>query len=438
VRHAGTLPDFKGPHGWDLALSKEVARVDGFKAWRLVSKEHLHRSQRLYGTARVSIACIVVAFRVKTDPDGTLLEVSKCRKARITIADKRTNAAAENQDYYSACVASSTSRLITQLAVEHGALQHTIDVSGAYYKGTRVRPEDGGRIVYARVPSWLHRYGPYPTHNPDGSANYLLVEGNMPGCIDAGRIWEVAYNSHLLNVQGMTQSVFDTRVFYKNTASGWIIAHVHVDDTRLTTLSMLDLNDFYDKWAIDLDEERKPLDVHTLDETFAGVRHHFVDPHTCILTCTASIDQLSALLAEHPLDPCIKFDVPLASDALTKLRPPPCPSNPLLLDYVTPARRIIGLTSFVSAVRQEVVLPFKVLASHVNERRLTVFAWRETRRLAAYLVGTRDMGLTLTRTGGTLTAYTDSSLGNGPDGRSWGGFALQFSGPLGRSGQCQR
>ena len=139
-------------------------------------------------------------------------------------------------NYYSACVSSSSSRLITQLAVEKSAFQHTIGVSGAYYKGTRPSVEEGGRLVFARVPAWLDDYGHFPTHDADGTANYIQITGNMAGCADAGCIWEAAYDKHLISVQGMTQSVYDTRVFYCHypEENGFIIAHVHVDDTRLT------------------------------------------------------------------------------------------------------------------------------------------------------------------------------------------------------------
>ena len=74
----------------------------------------------------------------------------------------------------------------------------------------------------------------------------------MAGCVDAGCSWEAAYDSHLLNVQKMTQSVYDTRVFYKTTPGGFLIAHVHVDDTRITASSMRDLSTFYGMWASDL------------------------------------------------------------------------------------------------------------------------------------------------------------------------------------------
>ena len=234
----------------------------------------------------------------------------------------------------------------------------------------------------------------------------------------------------------MTQSVYDTRVFYKRTPTGgFIIAHVHVDDTRLTSLSMDDLNAFYTLWADDLKEERKPLDVTTLDETFAGIRHHFIDRHTCVLSCTGTIDQLIPILSEFPLEPNLSSDSPIACDSLKRLFAQPTETNPLVTTHLHTARRIVGLTSFVSSVRNEVLFAFKVLARFVNERRLTSYAWREIRRMAAYLVATRDTGLILSRTGGALTAYVDSSLNNGPDGRSYGGFALQFSSsPDSRSG----
>ena len=227
-------------------------------------------------------------------------EESICRKSRLTFADRRSKASQAAVSYYSACVSSSSSRLISQLAVESGALQHTVDVSGAYYKDTRPSPADGSHLVFARIPVWLSTYGEFPTHSDDGSPNYIRITGNMVGCADAGCIWEAAYDKHLIEIQGMTQSVYDTRVFYKKTPDGFVIAHVHVDDTRITASSLRDLNAFYDTWASDLDEERKPrgkpLSVNNLDKTFAGIRYHFSDRFTCTLSCTCSIDQLKLIL----------------------------------------------------------------------------------------------------------------------------------------------
>jgi hypothetical protein len=151
-----------------------------------------------------------------------------------------------------------------------------------------------------------------------------------------------------------------------------------------------------------------------------------VDSWTCVLICVGAIDNLVAILAAHPLDDCIKTDVPLSSESLCILNAPPDAGNFLVLDMLSSARRTVGIFSFISSMRPDVQLAFKILSRCVNERRLTVYAWREIRRMAAYLTGTRHLGLTLRRSNGQLTAYVDSPLANGPEGRSWGGYALRF------------
>jgi len=172
---------------------------------KLATERELRRSIALHGHSKVSIGNFVLAFRVKTDPDGALLEEEKYHKPRLTFADKRAMESKAAMNYYSACVSSSSSRLVSQIAVEHRAFQHTLDVSGAYYKGVRPTIAEGDRLIYARVPSWLADYGNFPTHGEDGSPNYIWITGNMAGCADAGCIWETAYDKHLINVQKMTQ-----------------------------------------------------------------------------------------------------------------------------------------------------------------------------------------------------------------------------------------
>ena len=62
----------------------------------------------------------------------------------------------------------------------------------------------------------------------------------------------------------------------------------------------------------------------------------------------------------------------------------------------------------------------------MNDTSLTDYAWHEILRLGHYLVATRARCLTYRRTGGSLEASVDSSLGNDADGRSLGGFNLSF------------
>ena len=78
-----------------------------------------------------------------------------------------------------------------------------------------------------------------------------------------------------------------------------------------------------------------------------------------MLTCVGVV----AILAAHPLNDCIKTDVPLSSEALRILNTPPDIGNPLVLDMLSSARRMVGMVvSFISSVRLEVQLAFKVLS----------------------------------------------------------------------------
>ena len=176
----------------------------------------------------------------------------------------------------------------------------------------------------------------------------------------------------LLHKPGVTHCVYDTRLFkWRNPDDDdeFLFACIHVDDNHLTFTSTQVHKALDDAWCLDFDEETDGF--ATLSEDIASVRDQRVDSSPCVLTCVGVTDYLGAILAAHQHN-CIETGVPLFS---VHLRISRC----------------------------------------VNERRLTVYAWRGMRRMAAYLNGTRHLGLTLRSSNGQLTAYVDSSLANGPE-----------------------
>jgi hypothetical protein len=185
------------------------------------------------------------------------------------------------------------------------------------------------------------------------------------------------------------------------------------------------LKAFVDAWCLAFNEP--PDDCATLSGDFAGVHHDRHDLDSCSLSSDGAIESLKTLLLTYPHDARSSTDFPLAGDSLPKLRLGATPDNPLLTDMLTPARRFMGIICFVVNVRPDALFASKVLARYTNESRLTVYAWSEIRRLAAYLVSTCTIRLTLHRTSGTLVAFVDSSLVNADDSTSWGGFSLAFS-----------
>jgi hypothetical protein len=64
------LPDFAAPNGWQASITKEVTRVEGFGAWRVVPASQVRADRAQYGEARVSIGYIVAVLTCKFDPAG--------------------------------------------------------------------------------------------------------------------------------------------------------------------------------------------------------------------------------------------------------------------------------------------------------------------------------------------------------------------------------
>ena len=87
AHNASALPDFKpaNGHGWHDSIKKEIDRVVSFKAMAVVTPVEYTRFRKQYSSCPVSIGNFVLAFRIKTDPDGDLLEDSRYRKSRLTL-----------------------------------------------------------------------------------------------------------------------------------------------------------------------------------------------------------------------------------------------------------------------------------------------------------------------------------------------------------------
>ena len=97
----------------------------------------------------------------------------------------------------------------------------------------------------------------------------------------------------------------------------------------------------------------------------------------------------------QPFGPCPEpYDTPMAADALTRIRDPVSPSNPLV-DRVSEARSILGLGLYITrGVRTDCLFPAIALSQYIVNH-LTQYVWNALLRWAFYLVSTRDMVLVL-------------------------------------------
>ena len=431
VMDARRRPDFDAPHGWGASITKEVRRVEGFKAWELSSAQAIRADRARYGDARVSIGYLIAVLTCKFDPAGGPRALDVVNKFRIVVSDLAD--ASSGVLTHSNCADDISNRLITAIAPAIGAHQDSIDVGGAYFHG---RPPDmahGGRRLYVRIPPWLAALFPaYPLRGRSGSTNFLLVTGNMPGRCDAGRIWQRRFDEFLVGY-GLTQLYVDRRVWTGHSERGALIVHDHVDDSRITSTTTPARVHFHAAWALAFGET---IVARELSEDFTGLRHTVVGPYTTTISCGGVIRRLRVLLTDHPLVGSESSRWPLAAMAPRVLLEGPTALRPLVPHLVSVAAPILGTVGFVvSVARPDAYFAYCLLSRYASASRLTEYCFRCIVRLGHYLVGTGDLHLHLTTpsvdhhpdcpsTLDLFDCFVDSSHGNGADGSSHGGFVL--------------
>ena len=402
------------------------------------------RTARREYPGRVSIGHIVIAFRNKIDPEGNPLEPGVVKKSRCAYADSQDGVPVT--DSFSACVDDVTDRVITAVGERLGAKFDTKDVSAAYFNGEPLTMEQGGRAVYAEVPKYLSQFGDYPTHDEHGRKNYLRIWGNMPGLREAGSIWQRRYDTFLKKI-GMRQSVVDRRLFALKSDKGILMAHIHVDDTRLTFTSDAMRDWFVNVWTAEFKE--KPGDV-PLSEDFIGIRRTTIAPGTTAMSCLGIIKSLAELIKPYPLPHGVICTWPMSANAPRELREGPTEKNQLVPDLVPLARQLCGTIGFITShVRPDAYFAFVVCARYMSEERLTRRGFAHLLRLSHYIVATADLPLvihseppeskspTAWAKEGLFDAYVDSSHGNAYEGRSYGGFVIMHKGGGALAWKCK-
>ena len=223
-----------------------------------------------------------------------------------------------------------------------------------------------------------------------------------------------------------------------NSPRGILIIHDHVDDSRLTSTTAEARTHFYLAWALEFNAAPESAE---LSEDFTGLRHRRIDALSSEISCGAVVRSLSDLIVPYLSYFTSKVPTsPLPENALSLLASPPDHQSSLRLDLLPHAQKIAGTIGFiVNAVRPDGYFGSCVLASYINPNKISELVFRLLIRLARYLVSTRDLTLTLrskappspgaARDGLDLfRGFVDSSHGNAPSGRSYGGFVLLCDG----------
>jgi hypothetical protein len=372
-----------------------------------------------YGSDMVDLRHIVYACKVKRNAKG---EITKC-KVRGCVAD--ATRFGKVADTYSATVAPSSRRLLAQLMALHPeATSAQNDVRGAYYCGTPLHPDEGGRSLFCFIPDELVPFG-FPQYDKDGNRNLIRIIGNIPGRQEAGKIWGEEYTRFLTNECGLIQSQVDRRLFYSHDENGKLfLVAVYVDDSWYISTSTLLETSFVTKWAA---QYSTASDSSATEGEFCGIVIERKDDASVVLRGARLFDDLNAMLDGHPLPQGFTAEYPMSGNALHHMHAAPSDKNPLLDSrYQALARSVVGLGGFLACNVRPDAYPAFVAITQRLAHHFTLFVWKCILRWAHYLVLSRDLCLTYRAGTGPpqWCCYSDSALANLPDGGTFGGITF--------------
>ena len=257
-------------------------------------------------------------------------------------------------------------------------------MKGAYYEGTVLSPEEGGRVLFAEVPVGWSELG-FPEVDENGDRLYYRILKNIPGRRDAGRIWAEHYDRFLL-AQGFTQSIVELRLFYKHLPDGKIfIVGVYVDDNWTLCDDDAEWDRFLSDWRAAFVESSNVLEA---ENDFCGVRYDDKPDGSLELSCGKLLAELESMLRDFP-EPA-GTETPMLYDSLQRMRET---GEAVLEDRVPAARALVGLGLFVvRGARPDGLFAGIAVSQHIANN-LTPYVWECVLRWAYYLVGTKHLRL---------------------------------------------
>jgi len=152
-----------------------------------------------------------------------------------------------------------------------GLRRRMLDVKAEYFQCDVATPNDGGRVLVVPAPAGWAALG-FPEIDSAGCRVFYQVVRNVPGRQDAGRIWQMKYDTFFAE-QNFTQSIVDRRVFFKHLPNDKLIV-VYVDDNWTVCDDDAEYDRFHAAWSAQFDESQN---VAEAKDDFCGVLEDLPD-----------------------------------------------------------------------------------------------------------------------------------------------------------------
>ena len=437
----------KGAGGRLDASIAEARRVfEEFKACEFVTADARKEAIRVYGRRRVEDRSLVTVLTTKR---STVTGEFTREKMRIALADLVCLGSVA--DKFSPTVAMAVIRFTASATAGMEGRLYTLDVAGAYLHGVPLSAEEGGRVIFSRVPGFEHLG--YPTHDAAGNPYYFRTTGNLPGRQDAGLIYQRCNDEFLIGF-GFEATVVDTRCFvYQRIHDGkkqMMIVCIWVDDSFIWCSSGNLWAEFYEAWSTRFPPSEEGVkgaqpSKGVLRLEFCGLTVEQLLSGAIRITCGKLVQDLKAKLVPHwkdfsamggGADGTGPGPTPMTGDLLRNMQEPPSAKDPLerCVARREEAMSIVGLGGWIAqACRPDALLPFIALAQQLATN-FKASTWKAVLRWAAYIIAKEvEMAMTFTPQleGAEWCGESDASCINATDevgdlaGSFMGGF-LRF------------
>lgn len=325
----------------------------------------------------------------------------------------------QEQNTFSPTVHHATLRLLLAYAVKHSCTISTVDIGGAYLYAH----VEAGKDIYLRLPSCLKEldvnFDDPATGKP---ATYIRLRRYLYGLQAAGREFYTHFVTWIVSL-GFRQCAADPCLFVFRRGQEMMAVAIYVDDDLIVSSSGR-LSRWYARaFAAKFQESPDSIGEGKVHE-FLGMRiEHDTTAGTLTLSAPRLLDKLTAAVGSPPLP----VPSPLVPDHVKRLEEEPSDANPVVPESSFSCRAVLGSVLWmVLACRPDACHAASLLARHVAKQ--TKHVVDGVRRLAHYLISTRDYALTFRKNGCGFRAYVDSSFANDPSRKSWYCFLLYYAG----------
>ena len=388
------------------AMVKEVNDFDERGHWELV-----HRSSIDFSRPHDIISAIW-SFKRKRTPAGELIK----HKARLCAHGGQQTEGVTYWDTFAPVVNWNTLRIFLTLSLIKNWKARSVDFVLAYPQA------DLTKDIYMRIPKGF---------NVSSPGDYLLkLKKNVYGLKDAGRTWHEHLKKGLLD-RGFKQGTVDPCVFYKGT----LILLIYVDDVICFCPEDKPIDDFIASMERPeprpfVLEDQGPLKDYLGIEIKESIESgatkdsrtiHVTQPHLInkiLKTCGLDKDHVTSSA------------VPAAPSVRLNAEGKHCEEPPFKY------RSAIGQLNYLAATtRPEIAFAVHQCARFCGDPREVHY--KAIKRIARYLHGTKDKGLSLRPSDLNLHCYADADFagnyvkdqGNDPNSvKSRSGFVIMYAG----------